>query len=78
MMTDQLLSDGAGCQGRHSTSDAPVSSPVAARLHWTWVLAARPIDPRLASRRRHSPPGTPAGDATARQALRPALLAVGW
>jgi len=61
MMTDQLLSDAARFQGRHSGLDAPVSSPVAPRLPWAPTLPALPIDPRLAGRRRHCPPGTPAG-----------------
>jgi len=61
MMTYQLLSDVAGFQGWHSDWDALVASPVAPKLRWTRALAARPIDPRLATRRRHCPPATPAG-----------------
>jgi len=60
MMIYQLLSGAVGFQGWHSGWDALVASPVAPKLPWTWVFAATLIDPRLAGRRRHCPPGTPA------------------
>jgi len=56
----QLLSDAAVLRGGIQGWMPPVRSPVAARLPWTRAFGTWPIDPRLAGRRRHCPPATPA------------------